>query len=80
MRVHVYRNRPNDLRPRSELTFCETCGGWYGVPHTGSHCQQGVPNVPSGEQGCACRSCREATGQPIEGRYGFFSNAKGWQP
>ena len=78
MRVHVYRNRPDDRRTKSELHFCLACEGWYGVPHDDSHCQQRVARLPV--HNCACRFCREYAGRPVEGDYGFWTEAKRWQP
>jgi hypothetical protein len=81
VRVHVYRNRDDDRREPDELYYCASCTGWYGVPHTDSHCQQRRPGgLGSRENACACRFCSEATGRPIEGRYGIFTEAKKWQP
>jgi hypothetical protein len=78
MKVHVYRNRADDQRPAAELHFCHSCLGWYGVEHTWSHCQhRATSKYPDG---CACRFCRAATGQPIQGRYGFFTDDPQWQP
>lgn len=78
MIVHVYRNRPDDRRTRTDLHFCHACGGWYGVPHAMSHCQtQGIAGRPGQ---CACRFCCEADGRPIQGRYGLVTKAKAWQP
>lgn len=78
-RVHVYRNRPDDDRLRDSLVFCDACGGWYGVPHDGSHCQSGgtAKFLPSQ---CACAFCRRSVGRRIEGTFGFFTTAKEWQP
>lgn len=78
MKVFVYRNRSDDLRTRSELVFCEPCGGWYGVPHDMSHCQQQMPETKPRQ--CACRFCRETSGLPVEGSFGFWSSAQRWQP
>lgn len=81
MRVHVYRNRPDDKRSRGELHFCSACNGWYGVPHSDSHCStEGTAAWGSTRSACACRYCCEATGRPVQGRYGFFTEAKRWQP
>lgn len=79
MRVHIYRNRQDDHRTKSELHFCIPCGGWYGVPHEFSHCQERV-SAHLGADMCACRFCCEQTGRPVEGPFGFFSSAKRWQP
>lgn len=81
MKVHVYRNRRDDRRLRSELHFCIPCGGWYGVPHDNSHCQQRKTAVWGFTiSACACRFCREESGRPVEGSYGFFTEATRWQP
>jgi hypothetical protein len=78
--VHVYRNRDDDDRPREEMHFCEPCNGWYGVPHTMSHCQRRMPAGFGEAAQCACAFCRIAHRTPVEGRYGFFTDALEWQP
>jgi hypothetical protein len=77
--VHVYRNRRDDVRGREALHFCRSCGGWYGVPHTGSHCQRGATDTWAVTR-CACRFCREAAGLPVEGSFGFTTSEQEWQP
>lgn len=77
--VHVYRNRVDDRRGPDLMYFCPACNGWYGVPHTGSHCRNG-DSARWRPQDCACRFCKAATGQPIQGRHGFFTAAPEWQP
>jgi hypothetical protein len=45
--------------------WCETCLGFYGVPHDGIH--EGPDAHPAAygieRQQCACRPCRKATGR-----------------
>lgn len=77
--MHVYRNREDDRRTRSELHYCSACDGWYGVPHDRSHCQEGGGPGWKPET-CACRVCCEFVGRPIEGPFGFFTSAQRWQP
>jgi hypothetical protein len=76
--IFVYRNREDDKRGPDKLHFCAACGGWYGVPHTNSHCQTGTPALFP--QNCACRFCKEETNQRIEGTWGFWTGIKEWQP
>ena len=80
MKVYVYRNRDDDRRGPADLHFCKACGGWYGVPHTGSHCRDRRDSGILGRGSCACRFCTEATGRRVPGRYGFFTEARKWQP
>ena len=77
MKVHIYRNRPDDFR--DDRYFCTPCGGWYGVPHDDNHCQQRRPAMWNPEF-CACRFCRESQGAPVEGDYGWFTESAAWQP
>lgn len=79
MEVHVYRNRADDHRTASELHFCVACLGWYGVPHMGSHCQQGIVAAWRSNH-CACAWCRSWNDKPVQGTYGFFTEAEEWQP
>ena len=67
----VYRNRADDDRTPDQLYYCRKCGGYYGVPHEFSHCQREETATWLADQ-CACRFCREATGKPIEGAFGYF--------
>jgi hypothetical protein len=80
MQVHVYRNRDDDHRTKRDLYFCWACKGWYGVPHVGYHCQTGSGFLHSYRDQCACRVCCERETRPVEGRFGFFTNARRWQP
>jgi len=77
--VHVYRNRPDDQRTPADMCFCVACNGWYGVPHTASHCQKGEALIwrPSD---CACRFCCAVSGRPYTGTFGFTTTATEWQP
>jgi hypothetical protein len=67
----IYRNRSDDDRTPEQLHLCLSCGGYYGVPHTNSHCQKGE-TARWRPQDCACRFCREAMCWPIQGRFGVF--------
>lgn len=75
-RVHIYRNRPDDIRPRGQMHFCRKCGGWYGVPHDNNHCQRGTYASGWRSESCACRFCREKAGRPVEGDYGVFHRSE----
>lgn len=76
--VHVYRNRADDNRQRHDLVFCHHCNGWYGVPHTGSHCNQHTADPRSKPGHCACRFCCQRDGRPIEGRHGTITADPYW--
>ena len=71
IRPFIYRNRSDDNRPVEALHFCRSCGGYYGVPHTNSHCKKGT-TAPWRPQDCACRFCKQAMGDPIQGAFGVF--------
>jgi hypothetical protein len=54
-------SRPTRCGWHVEHHWCDTCEGWYGVPHDGIH--QGPdahPQTLSKAVGCACRPCRQA--------------------
>lgn len=55
---------PDGCERHREHWWCETCRGFYGVPHDGIH--EG-PNAhpPLGieQNQCACRPCKKATGR-----------------
>jgi hypothetical protein len=79
--VFVYRNRDDDDRGPDQLHFCRPCGGWYGVPHTNSHCQKRTADeLFNRHLSCACRFCRERALKPVQGTYGFFPTDPKWQP
>ena len=80
MSVHVYRNRADDDRGPADLHFCKACNGWYGVPHSTSHCQHPRKYPRWRGENCACAECRTEHGQPIEGTHGFITDAPEWQP
>lgn len=70
---HDYRNRPDDDRPIEGKHYCETCNGFYGVPHETIHEPRFKhPDYApiGGGMVCACRPCREGDGLSREGRYG----------
>lgn len=48
-----------------EHYWCETCRGFYGVPHDGIHAGPDAhPATFTSERNqCACRPCKEATGR-----------------
>lgn len=69
--AHIYRNRSDDTRPVEELHFCAACDGYYGVPHTNSHCQRRETSTWMSDS-CACRFCRRRHGKPIEGAFGVI--------
>lgn len=70
---HIYRNRPDDNREPEDLSYCSTCNGFYGVPHTVIH-EKRTAHPTHGPRSvlCACRPCRELESLSREGRYGFI--------
>ena len=69
---HVYQNRTPE-KPLDSMHFCETCNGFYGVPHSECRTKIGCRKRNRSSLGmCACREHVEAMGRQRQGPYGWI--------
>lgn len=68
---------PYGCERHSEHHWCDTCRGFYGVPHDGIHDGPNAhPRGPSDAEQCACRPCKDYTaGRTVSDEYVLVCDA-----